>query len=315
MRFKWEKLGLIFETSVNGEISQRHAQGPTGIIFNNKIRVFYSSRPEINLTLPYYFDFDFETFSIVNQCKKPILDLGSPGNFDEHGIIPKYLVCEDDSYYLYYIGWSRKVGVPYTLNIGLAKSEDCSIFSKPFQGPILGIDHLDPYSCTAPCVFKEENIFYMYYTSGKEWLMVNGKLEHTYTIRRAKSIDGINWIRDHVDVVKQINPYECISNPTIVKIDGYYHMWYCFKGSFNFRFDKKQSYRIGYAYSTDNLNWTRDDKNSGITISENHLEFDSLMIEYPNVFHFKNEIYMLYNGNGFGETGIGLAKLKIFDEV
>jgi hypothetical protein len=31
------------------------------------------------------------------------------------------------------------------------------------------------------------------------------------------------------------------------------------------------------------------------------------MIEYPFVLRHKNEIYMLYNGNGYGKTGFGLA--------
>jgi len=31
------------------------------------------------------------------------------------------------------------------------------------------------------------------------------------------------------------------------------------------------------------------------------------MIEYPYVFYHKEKRYMLYNGNGFGKTGFGLA--------
>ena len=49
------------------------------------------------------------------------------------------------------------------------------------------------------------------------------------------------------------------------------------------------------------------DDQSGITISEKG--FDDIMICYPNVFKFKNEYYMLYNGNRYGMTGFGIAKL------
>ena len=35
------------------------------------------------------------------------------------------------------------------------------------------------------------------------------------------------------------------------------------------------------------------------------------MIAYPHVIRNKNELIMFYNGNGYGKTGIGIAKLKI----
>lgn len=35
--------------------------------------------------------------------------------------------------------------------------------------------------------------------------------------------------------------------------------------------------------------------------------WDSEMIEYPFAFHHSGALYMLYNGNGYGKTGFGLA--------
>jgi hypothetical protein len=34
------------------------------------------------------------------------------------------------------------------------------------------------------------------------------------------------------------------------------------------------------------------------------------MLAYPFVFDYRGKRYMLYNGNGYGKTGIGLAALK-----
>ncbi|MBA3704780.1 MAG: hypothetical protein H0W84_02445, partial [Bacteroidetes bacterium] len=67
-------------------------------------------------------------------------------------------------------------------------------------------------------------------------------------------------------------------------------------------------YRIGYAWSKDLINWTRDDENAGIEVSEN--EWDSSMLCYPNVFKCDDKIYLLYNGNEFGRFGFGLAVLE-----
>ena len=45
-----------------------------------------------------------------------------------------------------------------------------------------------------------------------------------------------------------------------------------------------------------------------LTTSENFYETE--MVEYPYVFEHKNNLFMLYNGNAYGKTGILLAKIK-----
>jgi hypothetical protein len=67
-------------------------------------------------------------------------------------------------------------------------------------------------------------------------------------------------------------------------------------------------YKIGYAYSKDMYNWTRNDKLTNITKS--NFGWDSDMISYPNVFEYKGKIYMLYQGNGMGKSGFGIAVLE-----
>ena len=65
-------------------------------------------------------------------------------------------------------------------------------------------------------------------------------------------------------------------------------------------------YKIGYAESDDMDNWEIIE--SGINISNKG--WDSEMVCYPYVFEYKDKLYMLYNGNGYGKTGIGLAILE-----
>ena len=77
---------------------------------------------------------------------------------------------------------------------------------------------------------------------------------------------------------------------------------------FSCRSGKGETYRIGYADSPDGIAWTRRDGAAGIDISASG--WDSEMIEYPFVFDHKGERYMLYNGNGYGKTGFGLAVLE-----
>lgn len=76
-------------------------------------------------------------------------------------------------------------------------------------------------------------------------------------------------------------------------------MWY------SFRSGSGSPYRIGYASSCDGEHWLRDESDSGIDVSDSG--WDSEMICYPFVFKHKNNYYMLYNGNGYGRTGFGMA--------
>jgi hypothetical protein len=65
---------------------------------------------------------------------------------------------------------------------------------------------------------------------------------------------------------------------------------------------------LGYAYSDDLKNWTRDEDNVGIKFSEEG--WDSEMMCYPHIFKCDNKVYLMYNGNAFGKHGFGIAVLE-----
>ena len=50
--------------------------------------------------------------------------------------------------------------------------------------------------------------------------------------------------------------------PSVIEISGRYHMFFCYRESFDFRKSKGRGYRIGHAWSDDMCNWTRDDGDS-----------------------------------------------------
>ena len=68
------------------------------------------------------------------------------------------------------------------------------------------------------------------------------------------------------------------------------------------------TYRIGFASSRDGFKWDRNDALAGIDVSSEG--WDSEMICYPYIFEHRGRFYMLYNGNGYGKTGFGLAVLE-----
>jgi hypothetical protein len=129
--------------------------------------------------------------------------------------------------------------------------------------------------------------------------MREGKPEHKYHIKYAESRDGINWEREGLVAIDFANDQEyAISRPSVIHDSDRWRMWYSFRG---------QSYRIGYAESENGRQWKRLDAQVGINVST--AGWDSEMIEYPFVFDHKGQRYLLYNGNGYGKTGFGLAVL------
>lgn len=286
-----------------------HAQVPTPLACDGFIRIYFSSRPERNLSLTTFVDLDAnDPGRILRVHTTPLLEPGKPGTFDEHGIMPSCAIRNDSVVFLYYSGWSRSDSVPYINSIGLAISEDGGeTFKKFSDGPILSKGRYDPYSATSPFVLRDGDHWHMWYCSGTGWLKINEKYEHTYDIKFADSRDGINWTSHGKTVIGQRTDQEAITRPYVLKRADGGHMWFCYRGSDSFR-DGVDAYRIGYAYSTDLQNWQRDDEKAGFGPSD--VGWDSMMVAYPSLVTVKSQTMMFYNGNSFGADGFGYAVLS-----
>lgn len=62
---------------------------------------------------------------------------------------------------------------------------------------------------------------------------------------------------------------------------------------------------MGYAESDDGMNWVRKDEEIGLDVSDQG--WDDQAVCYAAVVDLGGQEYMFYNGNGFGETGFGVA--------
>ena len=186
-------------------------------------------------------------------------------------------------------------------------------FERVFEGPIVDRTRTEPFFCASPFALIDDGIWKLWYASSTGFVEVNGKAEPVYQIKYAESPDGSEWNRENVVCLEYGFDGEANARPCVIKEGGVYRMWYCFRGSVNYRSDKSQSYRIGYAESRDGVRWQRLDRLVGIDRSESG--WDSTMMEYPFVYEHRGLKYMLYNGNGFGESGIGYAVLRDDDRA
>jgi hypothetical protein len=237
----------------------------------------------------------------ITVAPEPVLRPGQPGAFDDSGAMGACLVQHDGREYLYFIGWSRGVTVPFTTFIGCAVSDDGGrTFERVSLAPVVGRSDADPFLATSPWVLVEGRRWRMWYASGVRWASTEQGARHEYRIVHAESDDGIEW-RPTRDVCIDFASKEeyAIARPCVLVDGGRYRMWFSHRG---------RAYSIGYAESDDGITWERDDEAGGLR--PQGAGWESQSVEYPCVFDHEGRRWLLYNGNGYGETGIGLAVLE-----
>lgn len=308
-RWGWRKIGLVGVPKTGLPWMYSHCQLPTAMpLGGRRVRVFFASRTEQQRSHIGYVDLELnaggESFSVVGVSEEPALAPGPLGFFDEHGVYPSCVVRHEGKWYMYYIGWNQGVERPlFYASIGLATSEDGKTFQRVSKAPLLSRSEVDPCLVTSPHVYKDVDRWRMTYVSGVAWSRgEDGLLKSHYNIKTAESENFFDWIRNGNTAI-DFGPGETnIARSAVVTLaSDDYRMWYSFVHS------DIGKYRIGYAESTDGTSWQRKDHLAGISIGD---EFATQMICYPCVFSLGEEMYMLYNGDNYGESGFGIAVLR-----
>lgn len=315
--FKWKKLGKVFDpTKVEDRPwLKEFAQAPAVLPFDDFVRVYFSCRPPADENGQYasysaFVDLDRKNLlNVLRVSNEPILPLGGLGKFDEFGTYPVSVIRSEDEVRAYYAGWTRCESVPFNTAIGFAKSQNEGVtFEKVGNGPVIQYSPDEPFVMSGPKIRRFHNKWYLFYIAGKKWVVENGRPEPVYKIKMALSDDGVNWEKQNRDLIESVvEEDEAQASPDVYFSNGKYHMFFCYRYSKEYR-GKAKGYRIGYASSTDLLNWTRDDSKVGIDVSAD--DWDSEMISYPHVFELDGQIYMFYLGDQVGRYGFGLAQLE-----
>lgn len=315
--FKWKKKGKIFDPRDYSDLPwlQEYAQAPATLIFDDFVRVYFSCRPPRDengqfVSYTAYVDLDRKDLSkVIGVSKKPVMELGRKGTFDEFGTYPLSVIRVNDEVWGYYGGWTRCVSVPFTTSIGFVKSTDSGVtFQRVGDGPLLSFTQDEPFNLGSARIRKFNDMYYLFYVAGDQWVVVNDRPEISHKIRMATSPDGLNWVKHNKDLISNYwDDNESQASPDVFYANGKYHMFFC--GWIPSSFRETKSRKIGYASSTDLINWSRDDSKAGIDISSGDA-FDNEMVAYPHVFELDGKMYMLYLGNEVGRYGFGLAVLE-----
>ena len=316
---RWVRRGKIFDPTehVLSQCCEQFAQSPQALVFDDFIRIYFSTRAlDQNgkfLSHVAFVDIRKNFRDVIRVSNKPVLPLGDLGCFDEHGIFPFNVLRVGDEVWAYTCGWNRRVSVSVDTAIGLAVSRDGGEnFERIGPGPVLSQSLHEPCLVGDGFVKQVGDLFHMWYIFGTGWkrYAVDVAPDRTYKIGHAVSSDGVTWSRKGgLQIIPdRLGPDESQALPTVVSIGERYHMFFCYRHSFDFRTNSDRGYRIGHAWSDDLLTWNRDDESPRLEVEPGSWDCD--MQCYPHVFECDDQIHMLYNGNQFGRYGFGLASLE-----
>ena len=192
--------------------------------------------------------------------------------------------------------------VPFYLAASVAISQNGGPFERWSPAPLLERSAVDPFLTASPFVLIGHGRWRMWYVSATEWRNTESGPRHYYHIRYAESADGFAWHREgHVAVDYANEDEHAFARPWVVHDDDRYRMWFAVRG---------ERYRIALAESDDGLTWTRGNE---LGLTPGAEAWESEMVEYPCVFDWDGRRFMLYNGNDYGRSGVGLAVLDALD--
>ena len=317
---QWKKLGKIFDPTQHklADGCVQFAQSPQALVFDDFVRIYFSTRAVDKSNGKYrshiaFVDLHKNLRDIIRVSHKAVIPLGGLGCFDEHGIFPMSVMRYGDAVYGYICGWNRRVSVSVDTAIGLAISHDDGLtFERIGDGPVMTASLHEPCLVGDGFVKVIAGVFHMWYIFGTGWkrFTADASPDRTYKIGHATSCDGLNWVKEEARqiITDRLGEDESQALPTVIEIDGLYHMFFCYRQSFDFRSSKGRGYQIGHAFSENLADWTRDDENPLFDVTPG--DWDSDMLCYPHVFECDHKVYLLYNGNEFGRYGFGLAVME-----
>jgi hypothetical protein len=278
----WKKYGYSpVMPTVAGTFKSIHTANPDILTANDLVYFYYrggDGNDRIALaTAPYS---SFNGVNLADYPDNPIINIGKD-SFDDLAVLDPATLIFKDKVFLYYSGLGRK-GIDA---VGLAVSKDRYVFEKYGKNPVI--------TGRAPEVVLKDGVIYLYYVMPNEY--------SGYSIFLATSVDGYSFTRYGSGPV--FGPgagdewdSKSVTVQRIREKDGVYYMFYA--GD-----DKYRDYPpyFGVAFSYDLVHWYRGTQNPVFSRGKKGA-WDDGGIWFPEVFPYKNKLYLYYEGWGGGES-------------
>lgn len=235
----------VLDLGASGSWDDYHINNPTVIFNGTSYEMWFTGSDGVNSQIGYATSSD--GINWIKYSGNPVLSLGGSGTWDEIGVAAPSVLYNGTSYEMWYVG-----GNGSTVQIGYATSSNGINWTKYSGNPIMGTGITwESNSIEHPIVLYNGTNYEMWYVG------------YDGTNRRAgyaTSTDGISWTKYSSNPVLDLGTSgswddEQIISPIVIFDGTNYKMWYS-----GLTYNPPAYWRIGYATSTDGVNWV---KNSG----------------------------------------------------
>ncbi len=228
----------------------------------------------------------------TRSAADPVLSVGKFGDFDSQHVSYGMVVFHQDQFWMWYSGYNGQIW-----QIGLATSPDGIHWMKHSGNPVLAVGNStewDAAGVIAPYVVFDGYAFKMWYNgNGSPFVQAGGY---------AESSDGVQWKKFSNNPVFTPVPndweYRTIGMNAIMFFNNKYHLWYGAGG------DVKNG--LGYATSTDGINWERYSGNPILEPGVNDA-WDSIFLGGFSIWRENDAYKMWYSGRREDIWKIGYA--------
>ncbi len=303
---RWVKHGMVWRPDGGSAWARTHATCPTPVrLRDGTLRVFLQCRDAQGVGRVGWVSLDpDDPRRVVAVGREPALDIGRAGAFDDNGVFPTCVLPRPDGrLFLYYVGFELCHHIRYRLLTGLAVStDDGASFQRVSEVPVLERSTNELHIRGGAWVVEEAGRFRMWYVAGGRWEDIGGKPMPIYDLRHIESSDGVHWPASGRVVLPLTDPDEHGFGRPFVECGatGGWQMHY------SVRHRHAPHYRLGFAVSSDGLQWDRRDAELNLSAGPDVWDRDT--IEYGAPIQAAGQTWLLYNGNDFGGTGFGVAQ-------
>jgi hypothetical protein len=300
----WRDLGLIFRVHGQRPWMCSHGYVPSALLLRDRIRVFAAFWDAELVGRIGYVDIALhEPTQVIGFALEPVLDVGLPGTFDEHGVTPMAVQRVGHEVWLYYAGWQRSPTVRYLLFMGLAISSDDGLsFRRHSNVPVL--ERSDTHHLVRTgFVLHEHGRWEAWAAQSNGIVEINGKLTPSYELGYLESEDGIHWPASSAAcLTTRAGGIFGYGRSAVWRAEGRYY------GLFSVR-RYAMGYRIEYATSADGRDW-EPLRSDGMAFLPQHTVPAQRETMFPSLIRASNQLLMFYNGDSFGQEGIRCAAWK-----
>ena len=268
-------------------------------ISDNLSRLFFNSRDVENRSSIYSIDVCESTLVLNFDSVQLQQDFGPPDSYFSQGISLGSFFQLNQKSYVSVMGWKINPGEHWVGRIGKIEMDPQGNLLKLGDTAWFNLDSSDPISLSYPAIYQNGQSLSMWYGSTVSWDAGNGEMLHV--LKEKKSIDNISFHSTNSLIPYELGTAQAFSRPSIVEFKERNLMAYSFRGA-------QDKYKIGFVWLDDFSTATQLGGLTAFLPSDS--EWENEMVEYPSLFVHHSKLFMLYNGNNYGKTGIGLVEIQ-----